>query len=110
MKRKFIESTVFNRRIEALGDKSLLRNIQNEILKNPLVGVVVPGTSGIRKVRVAKDGRGKSGSFRVFYLDLPEYSVTHLMFLLIKNERANINQKEKKILRQTVEKIKKEIS
>jgi hypothetical protein len=108
MKRRFVESAGFKKRIDAEGGKDLLRTIQDEILRNPEKGDIVSGTGGIRKIRVAKDGKGKSGSYRVFYLDLPDYGVTHLMFLLLKGERANINKEEKNLLKHKTEDIKKE--
>jgi len=35
---------------------------------NPLCGVLIPGSGGIRKVRFGFGGRGKSGGARVIYL------------------------------------------
>jgi len=34
---------------------------------DPLAGDLVPGLGGIRKLRFAQAGRGKSGGFRVIY-------------------------------------------
>ncbi|WP_338114215.1 transcriptional regulator [Thiorhodococcus mannitoliphagus] len=37
------------------------------IARNPLVGDVVPGTGGVRKVRWSMSGSGKQGGVRVIY-------------------------------------------
>lgn len=39
---------------------------------NPGAGVVIPGTGGVRKIRVAASGRGKRGGARVIYYVLDE--------------------------------------
>src|ERR1017187_7193203 len=49
---------------------------------NPEVGVVVPDTGGVRKLRWALPGRGKSGGARVIYYyhneSIPLYALGHL--------------------------------
>src|SRR5437879_1256723 len=42
----------------------------NWIADNPLSGDVIPGTSGLRKVRWSGSGRGKRGGARVIYYNL----------------------------------------
>jgi hypothetical protein len=41
--------------------------LQSFLLEYPEAGKVVPGSSGIRKVRWAISGKGKSGGIRVIY-------------------------------------------
>ncbi len=94
--------------MDAEGDKSLLKRIQDEILKDPEHGDLVQGTGGIRKIRVGGQKRGKSGSYRVLYFDLPNEEITHLMILLLKGERENINASEKSELKTKIEELKKE--
>lgn len=60
------------------------------LARNPLAGDVIPGTGGVRKVRVATGSRGKSGGARVIYYF---YNMSMPVFLLTvygKNERADI--------------------
>jgi hypothetical protein len=42
--------------------------IVDTVSAEPKCGVVMPGTGGIRKLRVAASGRGKRGGARVIYL------------------------------------------
>ena len=55
---------------------------------NPLCGVLIPGSGGIRKVRFGFGGRGKSGGARVIYLfggdDVPVF----LLAAFAKNDVA----------------------
>lgn len=49
------------------------------IARNPAAGALVKGTGGLRKVRWARSGAGKSGGYRMIYyfhdLDAPIYAV-----------------------------------
>lgn len=107
MKRTFIESLDFEQQLEALGESDLLKDIQNEILKNPDSGALVKGTGGIRKIRVAAKGKGKSGGIRIFYLDIPTKEKCYLLFLLEKSEKENISAEEKSELRAAAQRLKK---
>jgi hypothetical protein len=56
-----------------------LRELQNELLKNPEKGKVMKGTGGFRKVRFRLSNTGKSGGVRVIYLHLPAYEIIYLL-------------------------------
>ena len=109
MKRLFVETAPFSRRIDAEGPGALLQ-VQTEILRNPAAGSVIQGTGGLRKIRIADAGRskGKRGGYRVIYLDLPEVARTHLLALSDKTEKGDIAADEKRLMRTLAEKIKKE--
>lgn len=100
MKRVFVEAKDFKEKVDALGEKGLLQEIQSEILKDPEAGVLVQGTGGIRKFRVGAKGKGKSGGVRVFYLDIPTKEKCYLLFILEKSEAENISAEEKKELKE----------
>ena len=106
MKRTFVEATGFTAKLKKLGAPELLHKIQKAILDNPEVGDVVEGSGGVKKFRVAKEGSGKSGGFRVFYLDIPSRQVTHLLAILAKNEKENISSEEKNEMKIEAKKLK----
>lgn len=106
MKRKFVEASGFTSKLKKLEITDLLLKIQKTILENPEVGNLVEGSGGVRKFRVSRDGGGKSGGFRVFYLDLPVLEVTHLLVLLSKNEEENISQSDKNEMKAETKKLK----
>jgi mRNA-degrading endonuclease RelE of RelBE toxin-antitoxin system len=76
------------------------------LLQEPRLGVVIPGGSGIRKLRVRSSDmqRGKSGSFRLLYL-LNERSelVIYLVLIYPKSERDDITRKELQDLLREIE-------
>ncbi len=106
--RTFVELTAFKNKVDSLGGPPLLKAIQDELLKGLDKGDLIKGAGGIRKLRVARSGSGKSGGYRVFYLDLPEKNITYLMALLDKRESENISDQEKVILRAFAKAIKGE--
>ena len=62
---EFVETDRFTRKREALISDDDLRRIQLELIGNPAAGVILRGTGGFRKIRMATRGRGKSGSARL---------------------------------------------
>ncbi len=73
--------------------------IVDMVATDPLCGVVIPGTGGVRKVRVSASGRGKRGGARVIYLfggdDVPIF----LLAVFAKNEKADLSQAERNDLK-----------
>ncbi len=107
--RTFIEVPLFTRRWKEIGlnDDDLLR-LQIMLLKDPQSGPVMEGTGGIRKVRFPIENRGKSGSIRVCYADFEEYEATYLITAFKKNEKENLSEEEKRILKKLVKSLKDE--
>ena len=66
------------------------------------------GTGGIRKVRFPLENKGKSGSVRVCYTDFEEYEVTYLITAFTKNDKDNLTQDEKNVLKKLVKALKQE--
>lgn len=110
MRRAFIEATSFSRRADREGGEAL-RLIQAELLKRLESGRVIQGTGGLRKLRVAdaRRGKGKRGGYRVIYLDLPHVERTYLLALYGKDEKDDISNEEKRILRAWAEKLKEAV-
>ena len=69
--------------------------IVDAISADPKCGVVVQGTGGVRKLRVAASGRGKRCGARVIYLfggdDVPVF----LLAVFAKNEKADLSKAER---------------
>jgi mRNA-degrading endonuclease RelE of RelBE toxin-antitoxin system len=67
------------------------------LLQSPKLGVVIPGASGIRKVRVRNTDlpKGKSGGYRLLYYvgDQPAPTI-HLLLLYAKSDREDVTRRE----------------
>lgn len=108
----FIESRSFTRRLgqlagDAAGD--VLRELQNDLLRDPARGDVVKGLGGIRKARLANPTRGKGtrGGYRYMHLYLERREHIHLLFVFDKDEQEDLSEKERKALRQMVAELRR---
>lgn len=110
MKLAFVETSAFTRRITEQRLEEDLRELQQELLRNPEKGALDPGTGGLRKVRMRlrATGRGKSAGARVHYLYLPSDKIIYLIFLYSKGEQATLTPDQKKQLRLVADAFKKE--
>lgn len=62
------------------------------IAANPEAGVSLGG--GLRKVRIPRDGGGKSGGFRTIYVFGGSHMPIFLITVFAKNEKANLTTSE----------------
>lgn len=73
---EFVESSRFNDRRRRYLDDTAYRYLQNLITREPEKGSLIRGGRGLRKIRFAPSGRGKSGGFRViYYLAIRQHTV-----------------------------------
>jgi hypothetical protein len=77
------------------------------VAKDPTCGDVMPGTGGVRKVRFAVGGRGKSGGVRVVYYLHSDEMPLYLLTLFAKNEKANLTMAERNGLAALVAQLKR---
>ena len=95
----FLQMATFTKAWEdyGLADEAL-KTLEDEILLNPNAGKVIQGTGGPRKMRFAAPGfqRGKSGGFRVCYVDFTEFGFIFLVAIYAHNEKGNLSAAEKR--------------
>jgi hypothetical protein len=106
---EFVESKIFYKQVRAKNIE-VLGVIQSDLLQNPERGVVVKGTHGVRKARVADPDsqRGKSGSYRYLYLYLERGGRIHLLYLFSKGEQADLSTEQTRIIGALSQEIRKE--
>lgn len=66
---------------------------------NPEAGDLIPGTGGCRKVRIARQGGGKSGGYRVISYYMSQVQPLFLITVISKGKQANLTGKQKNELR-----------
>jgi mRNA-degrading endonuclease RelE of RelBE toxin-antitoxin system len=87
---EFIETTAFTKHIrEYLSDDEYF-GFQSYLLQYPEAGRVIPGTGGVRKIRWAISGKGKSGGARIIYYYKRQDNEIWLLTIYSKSEVGNI--------------------
>lgn len=99
----FIETPVFTKQVKALLSDEAYGEFQQYLADNPHVGPVIQGTGGLRKVRWAMPGGGKSGGVRVIYFHVSAASQVRLLLIYPKGTKDDLSDAEKKELRKIVE-------
>ena len=109
MNRTFKEVPSFTEKWQSLGltDEDL-RTLENILLKNPKLGDTISGTGGIRKIRIPIDKIGKRSGCRVIYIDIEVKECIYLLNVYAKNEKTDLTEKEKKMLKRLVDILKEE--
>ena len=102
---EFKELEGFSDEVVKLLSDSEYYALQLELLTEPEKGKLIKETGGARKIRVAMQGRGKSGGARVVYYY--QFSdVIHFLLIYPKNEQENLTPNQTKWVRRMVEDIK----
>jgi hypothetical protein len=98
----FIETATFTKMVTALLDDDEYRVLQNGLVEDPELGDLIKGGGGIRKLRHAIQGRGKSGGVRVIYYWIKDNHQIYMLVAYPKSKKDNLTDKETAILREFV--------
>ncbi len=79
--------------------------VERTLLDNPDAGDIVAGAGGVRKLRVAFEGRGKRGSARTIYLHIAERSKVYFLLAYSKNVKDSLTAAEKNTIKRLVGQI-----
>ena len=104
-KMEFIETPTFTRMLTALLTDDDYRGLQNELMEDPESGDIIKGGGGIRKLRYAAQGRGKSGGVRVIYYWVKDNHQIYMLVVYPKSKKDNLTDKETAILREFVKEL-----
>lgn len=97
------ETSEYLRRCEKLLTEGERRDVVDYLAAHPKAGDLMEGTGGVRKIRWARAGRGKSGGVRIIYYVHSEAMPLYLLTVFAKNERANLSKAERNNLADLVE-------
>lgn len=91
-----VETASFLRRAAEAGMTDLERfELVNLLAENPAMGDLIKGTGGVRKVRFARKGAGKSGGYRVITFYHSETLPVFLLTVYAKGAKVNLTQAER---------------
>ncbi len=97
------ETPEYIRQAEKLLSEVERRDLISYLAEHPKAGDLIEGTGGVRKLRWARGGRGKSGGVRAIYYVHSEAMPLYLLTLFAKNERANLSKAERNDLADLVD-------
>ncbi|UFN49831.1 type II toxin-antitoxin system RelE/ParE family toxin [Roseomonas sp. OT10] len=94
-KHSILETSIFTRQADALLARDERAEMIDTLSADPLAGDVIPGLGGVRKLRWAPKGRGKSGAFRVIYYLLTDDLPVLALLLYGKNQQADLSSAQR---------------
>ena len=89
-----VETPSYLRRAEKLLSEDERFAVVNLVAEDPESGNLMRGTGGVRKVRIAREGGGKSGGYRVVYFFHDSGMPLFLLALFAKSGKANLTTAE----------------
>lgn len=99
------ETNAFIAQAKTIFSEAERQEVINMIAANPKCGALIRETGGVRKVRIALPGRGKSGGARVVYFYHNGSIPLYLLAVFAKNEKDNLSKAERNELRKMTEAI-----
>jgi len=100
------ETPEYVRRATKLLSEPERSELVDYVAANPKAGDLIQGTGGVRKLRWARTGRGKSGGVRVIYYFHSEALPLYLLTMFGKGEKADLSQAERNELAKLVRVLK----
>ncbi|MCL2627375.1 MAG: type II toxin-antitoxin system RelE/ParE family toxin [Oscillospiraceae bacterium] len=99
----FFSTFEFDKQWERMGLGDDERScLENEILDNPRIGRVIQGTGGLRKMRYAVKGKGKSGGARILYVDFVVFERVYLVTAYLKDTKEDISRTEREMFKKLI--------
>ncbi|MGS0744194.1 transcriptional regulator [Glaciimonas sp. GG7] len=90
MRYEFIETSLFSANVYDYLTDEEYKNLQEYLSDNHDAGDIVRGSGGVRKVRWARAGAGKSGGVRVCYYVRTQGGQILMLVIYAKSNRAAI--------------------
>lgn len=90
----FTESPSFTKECLAILSETQYFELQNQLIDFPETGDLIPGSKGLRKVRVASSGKGKRSGSRVIYYWYVEPEKIQFCRIYHKSNQSKLSQAE----------------
>lgn len=86
----FIEASAFTKLLPSYLNDDEYLGLQTYLMRKPEAGDLVRGSGGVRKIRWAPDGVGKSGGVRVIYYWKRPDNEIWMLTIYSKSERSTV--------------------
>lgn len=100
---EIIETKIFTSLVEKFLDINEYLDLQLQLIKDPTKGAIIKGSGGLRKLRFAPKGTGKSGALRVIYYWFVNENLIMNLYIYSKSETSDLTKKQLKTLKGIVE-------
>jgi len=100
-----VETPAFTHEAKSLLSEDERNDLILYLAENPEAGDVIEHTGGVRKVRWARKGGGKSGGYRVIYYYYAETIPLFALLIYPKNQKDSLTMGEKNGLKKFVGEI-----
>jgi hypothetical protein len=87
-----IETPTFQKLVSSIWTEDELDAFKVWLAQQPVVGEVIPGAGGLRKVRWSRAGMGKRGGARVIYLTQLQDGSLALLMIYTKSKFDNLTK------------------
>jgi len=98
-----IETPVYARKAAQFLDDAGRESVAAFLALNPLAGVVIRGSGGVRKLRWRTDHGGKRGGHRIVYFNQLERGHIWLLTIFSKRQLDNISTRELVQIRKVID-------
>ncbi|WP_193087525.1 type II toxin-antitoxin system RelE/ParE family toxin [Advenella sp. FME57] len=102
---EFIETPIFTRLLMDLLSDDEHAGLQHLLAENAERGDIIKGGGGIRKVRYALAGKGKSGGVRAIYYWLKDNQQIYMLLISPKSKKDSLTEREVAVLRKLVKEL-----
>jgi len=99
---EIVETSVFTKQIKKLLEDTEYRELQKELVINPIAGAMIRRSGGLRKLRWTIEGRGKRGGIRVIYYYVTADERIFMLAAYTKRAKDDLTDKEVTALRKLV--------
>jgi hypothetical protein len=99
----FIETSIFTKWLPTYLSDDEYWNLQNFLMEKPEAGDIIQGAGGLRKLRWSLNNKGKRGGIRIIYYRQIADDHIYMMTLYTKSEMTDLSTKDKKALKQMIE-------
>lgn len=89
----FVETKLFTQLVKEYLSDVEYGELQQHLMKDPEMGKLIRGGGGVRKVRWAREGMGKSGGVRTIYYWAKLRDQVYMLTMYRKSEKENIDKK-----------------
>jgi mRNA-degrading endonuclease RelE of RelBE toxin-antitoxin system len=95
---RFVETPIFTKELLSSIEDEDYRALQMALVLRPEQGKLIAGTGGLRKIRWAGKGHGKSGGYRIiYYCDKPTETI-YMLYVYPKNQQEELTSHQRKVL------------